>query len=100
MPWCNVAHTKFAVRPHFGPRTAGAELGDCIRAQFGTAPLGFPSPFHHDVVVARALRQAIEIGAALHQIHSRGVVHGALSPYCIAPATDRAWILYRHRKTA
>ena len=31
-----------------------------------------------------AIRCAIGIGAALHKIHSRGFVHGALSPYCIA----------------
>ena len=40
-----------------------------------------------------ALRYAIEIGSALHKIHSRGLVHGALSPFCIALAAGGARIL-------
>jgi serine/threonine protein kinase len=39
------------------------------------------------------LRYAIEIGSALHKIHARGLVHGALSPFCIALAEDGARIL-------
>jgi Tol biopolymer transport system component len=31
-----------------------------------------------------ALRYAIELGSALHKIHSRGLVHGALCPHSIA----------------
>ncbi len=45
------------------------------------------------VPAAEALRYAIEIGAALHKIHSRGVAHGALSPDCIALAAGGARIL-------
>ncbi len=45
------------------------------------------------VPAGEALRYAIEIGAALHKIHSRGLAHGALSPYCIALATGGARIL-------
>ena len=40
-----------------------------------------------------ALRYAIEIGAALQHIHSRGLVHGGLSPFCIALAAGGARIL-------
>ena len=40
-----------------------------------------------------AVRYAIEVGAALHKIHSRGMVHGALSPLCIALAAGGARIL-------
>ncbi len=40
-----------------------------------------------------ALRYAIEIGAALHKIHSQGLPHGALSPCCIALAPGGARIL-------
>jgi eukaryotic-like serine/threonine-protein kinase len=40
-----------------------------------------------------ALRYAIEIGTALHKVHSRGLVHGALSPFCIALAAGGARIL-------
>ncbi|MCX6630852.1 MAG: protein kinase [Candidatus Solibacter sp.] len=40
-----------------------------------------------------ALRYAIEIGAALHKVHSRGLVHGALSPFCIALTAGGARIL-------
>jgi hypothetical protein len=39
------------------------------------------------------LRYAIEIGSALHKIHSRGLVHGALSPFCIVLAAGGARIL-------
>ena len=45
------------------------------------------------VPAAEALRYAIEIGAALHKIHLRGLVHGALSPDCIALAAGGARIL-------
>ena len=40
-----------------------------------------------------ALRYAIEIGAALQKAHSRGLVHGALSPLCIALTAGGARIL-------
>ena len=40
-----------------------------------------------------AVRYAIEVGAALHKIHSRGMVHGALSPLCIALAAGGVRIL-------
>ena len=40
-----------------------------------------------------AVRCAIEVGAALHKIHSRGMVHGALSPLCIALGPGGARIL-------
>ena len=40
-----------------------------------------------------AVRCAIGIGAALHKIHSRGLVHGALSPYCVAVDTGGPRIL-------
>ncbi len=40
-----------------------------------------------------ALRYAVEIGAALHQIHSRGLVHGGLSPFCIALTDEGVRIL-------
>jgi Tol biopolymer transport system component len=40
-----------------------------------------------------AVRYAIEVGAALHKIHSRGMVHGALSPLCIALGAGGARIL-------
>lgn len=40
-----------------------------------------------------ALRCAIQIGAALHQVHARGSVHGALSPYCVALTAGGARIL-------
>jgi Tol biopolymer transport system component len=40
-----------------------------------------------------ALRCAIEIGAALHKVHSRGLVHGGLSPFCVALGADGARIL-------
>jgi eukaryotic-like serine/threonine-protein kinase len=45
------------------------------------------------VPAGEALRYAIEIGAALHKIHSRGLAHGALSPDCIALADGGARIL-------
>ena len=45
------------------------------------------------VPAEEALRYAIEIGAALHKIHSRGLVHGALSPLCIALGGGGARIL-------
>ena len=57
--------------------------GELLSARLGLGPL--PA----DV----ALRYAIEIGAALHSIHSRGLVHGALSPFCIALAAGGARIL-------
>jgi Tol biopolymer transport system component len=41
-----------------------------------------------------ALRYAIEIGAALQKAHSRGLVHGALSPLCIALTAGGARILH------
>jgi eukaryotic-like serine/threonine-protein kinase len=41
-----------------------------------------------------ALRIAIEIGAALHKIHSRGLVHGALSAGCIVLGAGGARILH------
>jgi Tol biopolymer transport system component len=34
--------------------------------------------------IEEAIRCAIAIGAALHKIHSRGLVHGALSPHSVA----------------
>jgi Tol biopolymer transport system component len=40
-----------------------------------------------------ALRYAIEIGSALGKVHLRGLVHGALSPLCIALASGGARIL-------
>ncbi len=40
-----------------------------------------------------ALRYAIDIGAALQSIHSRPLVHGALSPFCIVLAGDEVRIL-------
>ena len=45
------------------------------------------------VPAAEALRYAMEIGAALHKIHSRGLAHGALSPSCIALTGGGARIL-------
>jgi Tol biopolymer transport system component len=42
---------------------------------------------------AEALRYAIEIGVALHRIHSRGLVHGSLSPFCVARTADGTKIL-------
>ncbi len=57
--------------------------GELLSARLGRGPL--PA----DV----ALRYAIEIGAALHRIHSRGLVHGELSPFCIALAAGGARIL-------
>jgi Tol biopolymer transport system component len=45
------------------------------------------------VPAADALRYAIEIGAALHKIHSTGLAHGALSPDRIALAAGGARIL-------
>jgi Tol biopolymer transport system component len=45
------------------------------------------------VPTEEALRYAIEIGAALHKIHSRGMVHGALSPLSIALDAGGARIL-------
>jgi len=40
-----------------------------------------------------ALRRAIEIGSALQKIHSRGQVHGGLTPLCIAVTDNGARIL-------
>src|ERR1019366_6394921 len=57
--------------------------GELLSARLGRGPL--PA----DV----AVRYAIEIGAALHRIHSRGLVHGELSPFCIALAAGGARIL-------
>ena len=36
------------------------------------------------VSAGEALRLAVEIGAALHNVHARGRVHAQLSPFCIA----------------
>src|SRR5579872_7406725 len=44
--------------------------------------------------VREALHYAIQIGETLHYAHSRGMVHGALSPASIA-LTDRGAILLR-----
>ena len=43
--------------------------------------------------IEETLRYAIEIGSALHRIHARGHVHGALSPFCIVLAAGGARIL-------
>jgi Tol biopolymer transport system component len=40
-----------------------------------------------------ALRYAIEIGAALNRAHSRGMVHGALSPYSVRISSTGARVL-------
>jgi Tol biopolymer transport system component len=42
---------------------------------------------------AEALRYAIEIGSALNRAHSRGMVHGALSPYSVLIASTGARVL-------
>ena len=57
--------------------------GELLSAKLARGPLS----------IEEALRYAIEIGAALHKIHARGLVHGALSPFCIALAADGARIL-------
>jgi serine/threonine protein kinase len=48
---------------------------------------------HGPLPGADALRYAIEIGAALQKVHSRGLLHGALSPSCIALSAGGARIL-------
>ena len=40
-----------------------------------------------------ALRFAVEIGAALNRLHSRGMVHGGLSPYSVLIASTGARVL-------
>ena len=40
-----------------------------------------------------ALRYAIDIGAALNRAHSRGMVHGALSPYSVRIVSTGARVL-------
>jgi eukaryotic-like serine/threonine-protein kinase len=60
-----------------------AVSGELLSAKLALGPL----------TAGDALRYAIEIGAALHKIHLRGLVHGALSPDCIALAAGGARIL-------
>ena len=60
-----------------------AVSGELLSERLGRGPLP----------TEEALRYAIEIGAALHKVHSRGLVHGALSPLCIALAAGGARIL-------
>src|SRR6516225_8268640 len=45
--------------------------GELLSAKLARGPLN----------TEEAVRCAIAIGAALHKIHSRGLVHGALSPH-------------------
>ena len=60
-----------------------AVSGELLSERLGRGPLP----------TEEALRYAIEIGAALQKVHSRGLVHGALSPLCIALAAGGARIL-------
>jgi eukaryotic-like serine/threonine-protein kinase len=57
--------------------------GELLSAKLARGPLS----------TEETLRYAIEIGSALHKIHSRGLVHGALSPFCIVLAAGGARIL-------
>ena len=60
-----------------------AVTGELLSERLARGPIG----------AEEALGYAIEIGAALHKIHSRGLVHGGLSPFCIALAAGGARIL-------
>ena len=57
--------------------------GELLSAKLARGPLS----------TEETLRYAIEIGSALHKIHARGLVHGALSPFCIVLAAGGARIL-------
>ena len=57
--------------------------GELLSARLAGGPLS----------TEEAVRCAIGIGSALHKIHARGLVHGALSPYCIALEAGGARIL-------
>ncbi|MGD0773356.1 MAG: hypothetical protein ABSC05_11100 [Candidatus Solibacter sp.] len=57
--------------------------GELLSARLGRGP----------VPAEVALRYAIEIGSALQSIHSRRLVHGGLSPFCIALTPGGARIL-------
>ena len=57
--------------------------GELLSAKLASGPLS----------TEETLRYAIEIGSALHKIHARGLVHGALSPFCIVLAAGGVRIL-------
>src|SRR5580658_3636245 len=66
-----------------------------VRSEFLTGePLSgelLADRLHCDVLPAEdALRYAIDIGAALTRAHSRGEIHGAVSPFSIVITESRA----------
>ncbi len=57
--------------------------GELLSARLADGPLS----------AEEALRLAVEIGVALHRVHTNGQVHGQLSPFCIALTEGGASIL-------